>query len=155
VARIAITDQEVSRILADQKTVREDVKWQPKGHYHWVGCELPVENNLRVTLRLHLSANLVDRSKYSFSLVASRAYRIVSFDAGSSHINRHTNDQKWRSEHHKHLWTEICRDSYAYTPSDIDTRNLEQAFRSFCREISVSFQGSIEPLPSLQDKLKF
>jgi len=154
-ARVAVTEQEVSRILSAPKVVAEDVKWQPKAHGHWVGCELTVENQLRLTLHVYANANLMDRGKYSFALILSRNYRIASFEAGSSHANRHTDEEKWLGKAHKHQWTEQCRDSFAYTPTDIDTQSLETAFRLFCKEIGVDFRGEIEELPAIQTMLKF
>lgn len=154
-ARVAVTEQEVSRILSAPKVVPEDVKWEPKAHHHWVGCELTVENQLRLTLHIYANANLVDRSKYSFALILSRNYRIASFESGSSHANRHTDKEKWLGEAHKHRWTELCRDSFAYTPTDMDARSLESAFRSFCREIEVDFRGQVEQLPAVQTNLGF
>lgn len=154
-ARVALTEQQVARILAAPKAVKEDVKWEAKGHLYWVACELLVENQLKVTLHLHINANLVDREKYSFALIASHAYRVAGFDAGGSHVNRHTDENQWRGQSHKHRWTDVCRDSFAYTPSDIDTRSLEAAFRSFCKEVGVGFQGKFERWPAVQNTLEF
>jgi hypothetical protein len=92
-ARVAVTEQEVDRILQASKTVTEDVAWQPKAHHYWVGCELTVQSQLRLTLHVYVNANLIDRSKYSFALILSRNYRIASFESGSSHANRHTDKE--------------------------------------------------------------
>ena len=154
-ARVAVTEEEVARILQSPKAVSEDVKWQPKAHSLWVGCELTVENQLRLTLHIYANANLVDRAKYSFALILSRNYRIASFEAGSSHANRHTDDDRWLAAAHKHRWTELCRDSFAYTPTDIDERSLESAFRSFCKEVAIDFRGQVEQVPPLQASLGF
>lgn len=154
-ARVAVTEQEVARILQVPRVVSEDVKWQPKAHPQWVGCELTVENQLRLALHIYANANLIDRTKYSFALILSRNYRIQSFESGSSHKNRHTNEGKWLGEAHKHRWTELCRDSYAYTPTDINVESLESAFRSFCKEIGVEFRGDVENLPAVQTNLGF
>lgn len=154
-ARVAITEQQVGRILAAPKTVIEDVHWEPKGHVHWVGCELAVENQVRITLHLHLNANLQDRTKYSFALIASRGHRIAGFDSGSSHVNRHSNNERWLGQAHKHRWTEVCRDSFAYTPADVDNTSVESAFVSFCKETGIEFQGKFAPVPAVQSTLNF
>jgi hypothetical protein len=154
-ARVALTEDQVSRILGAPKVIKEDLRWTSKDHPEWVGCELNVENQLKVTLHIYANANLVDRSKYSFTLVMSRNYPIARLDAGGSHQNRHTDDGRWFGEAHKHRWTDRCRDSFAYTPTDIDTGTLESAFGSFCREIGVEFQGQVEPLPPSQTALSF
>jgi hypothetical protein len=155
VARVALTEQEVARILAARKVIREDLRWASKDHPDWVGCELNIESQMKITLHLHASANLVDRSKYSFTLVMSRNFPIARFDAGGSHHNRHTNDEQWLAHSHKHRWTDTCRDSFAYSPSDIDAGSIESAFRSFCLEIGVEFEGTFEPVPPSQAGLIF
>ncbi len=154
-ARVALTDDQIARILSAPKTVRENINWRPRGNVAWVGCEVQVENPLKVTLHIYVNANLLDRRKYGFALILSRNYRIASFESNGSHDNRHTNNEKWRSQPHKHRWTEVCRDSFAYTPKDIDTSSLESAFRSFCMEIGVDFGGTIEPLPATQKAIEF
>lgn len=154
-ARVALTNEQVARILEAQKALREDLRWNPKGGDRWVASKLDVENQMKVTLHIHANANLVDRSKYSFSLILSSSYRIASFDAGSSHVNRHTDSSRWLGQAHKHRWTELCRDSFAYTPTDIDQITLESAFRSFCKEIGVDFQGNVEALPAIQQAIQF
>jgi hypothetical protein len=154
-ARVALTEDQIARILAAPKIVREDIRWGSKDHPDWVGCELAVENQLKVTLHVHASANLIDRSKYSFTLVMSGNFPIARFDAGGSHQNRHTDNERWVGQAHKHRWTDVCRDSFAYTPSDIDTSTMESAFRSSCEEIGVEFQGVVEPLPPSQTVLSF
>jgi hypothetical protein len=85
----------------------------------------------------------------------SRNFPISRFDAGGSHQNRHTNNERWLDQGHKHRWTDLCRDSFAYTPSDIDTSSIASAFRSFCKEIGVEFEGKVEPLPPSQTALTF
>jgi hypothetical protein len=66
-ARVALTEGEVARILAAPKAAKEDVRWTSKEHPDWVGCELSVENQLKITLHIHANANLIDRAKYSFT----------------------------------------------------------------------------------------
>lgn len=154
-ARVALTEEQARRILESPKAASEDVRWVPRGTSCWVGCRLNVENQLKVTLHIHANANLIDRAKYSFSLILSNSYRIASFDAGASHINRHSDSNRWLGQPHKHRWTENCRDSFAYTPTDIDHSTLESAFRSFCREIGVDFTGTVEPLPATQQSMGF
>lgn len=154
-ARVALTEEQVAQILAASKSVTQDLEWGSKGGQFWAACKLEVENQLKVTLHIHANANLIDRSKYSFSLILSNSYRIASFDAGASHVNRHTDSGKWLGQPHKHRWTEVCRDSFAYTPSDIDEANIETAFRSFCTEIGVDFAGKFQAVPSTQTFIQF
>lgn len=154
-ARVALTEEQVARILTAPKSLTQDLEWASKGGEFWVACKLEVENQLKITLHIHANANLVDRSKYSFSLILSNSYRIASFDAGGSHVNRHTNSEKWLGQPHKHRWTEVCRDSFGYTPSDIDESNIETAFRSFCKEIGVDFAGRFQSVSSTQTLIQF
>ena len=48
-ARVALTNQEVARILAAPKAISQDINWQPKART-WVASELVVENQMRLTL---------------------------------------------------------------------------------------------------------
>jgi uncharacterized protein DUF6978 len=154
-ARVALTDQQITTILAAPKTVNEDLKWRTRPNASWAGCTLAVENDLKMTVQLNANVNLVDRSKYSFALIVSGSYRVAGFDAGGSHVNRHTDNNKWVSASHKHRWTERCRDSFAYTPADIDESSVETAFRSFCNEVGVEFHGSVDSVPVTQTAMDF
>ena len=70
-ARVALTDREVARIIAAPKVVLEDVKWQPKGR-DWVSCELRVENEIKVTLEIYANASLTDRRNIPFLSSSAR-----------------------------------------------------------------------------------
>jgi hypothetical protein len=91
-ARVALTEDQIGRVLVAPKIIREDLRWVSKDHPDWACCELNVENQLKVTMHVHANANLIERSKYSFTLVMSRNFPIARFDAGGSHGNRHTNN---------------------------------------------------------------
>ena len=98
--RVALTEEQVARILAAPKTVNDDIRWRSKGNAMWAGCTVPVINELKQTLQLNANANLVDRTKYSFSLIASNSYRVAGFDANGSHKNTHRNTEKWLARSH-------------------------------------------------------
>lgn len=151
--RIALTEKEAQRILQATKIIRENVVWQLDNNASWAKCSLNVENKLRVNLKMYLNCNNEERSFFSFSLILSNAYCIKRLDVNGSHKNRHADKNLWQGETHKHEWTDICRDSYAYTPDDISGKDIEVIFRQFCNECKVDFQGEFGRVPPQQISL--
>lgn len=150
-ARIPLTEQEAERILQDRKRITEDVQWRKadEGEF-WLKCELDVENSLKANLKLHLNWNVEEPSLFSFSLILSNAYRIRGLDFNGSHMNRHSDTTRWMAETHKHKWTDLCRDSFAYTPRDITADGIQEVFRQFCAECNIQFSGRFSSAPPRQ-----
>jgi len=67
-----------------------------------------------------------------------------------SHTNKHTDTNKWKNKTHKHRWTDVCHESWAYTPTDVKTSTLKEAFNSFCKECNIDFKGEFRALPGRQ-----
>src|SRR5205823_2862628 len=109
-----------------------------------------VENSLKANLKLCLNWNTEEPSLFSFSLILSNAYRIRGLDFNGSHKNRHTDATRWLAETHKHKWTDLCRDSFAYTPRDITAEHIEEVFRQFCAECNIEFTGRFASAPPRQ-----
>ncbi len=149
-ARIPLTGEEADRIIQVQKQISQDVQWRQDINESWVKCELEVENTMKVNLKLHLNQNSYEPSLFSFSLILNNAYRIRGLDFNGSHKNRHMDDRQWHAETHKHKWTDRCRDSFAYTPTDITANILEEVFRQFCSECSIEFSGRFRSPPPRQ-----
>jgi len=152
-ARIPLTDAEVEKILQTPKLIQEDVQWYLDANQSWAKCELNVENQLKLNLRLYLNWNTEEQSMFSFSLILSNAYRIAGLDFNGSHKNRHTDNSAWRGETHKHKWTERCRDSWAYTPEDTMDGSIENVLNAFCKECHIEFKGKFTTLPSKEGAL--
>lgn len=154
-ARIPLTEAEADRIVQAMKRIRQDMQWY-KAHPNesWLKCELEVENDLHVNLKLNLNWNVEIPSLFSFSLILSNAYPIRRLDLNKSHKNRHTDNALWQAETHKHKWTDRCQDSFAYTPSDISGNRIEEVFTQFCTECNIEFSGRFQPLPPKQLTLR-
>src|SRR2546428_6862236 len=150
-ARIALTEQEVDRILQARKLIKEDVQWHKADQGEsWLKCELNVENSLKVNLKLFLNWNTEESTLFSFSLILSNAYRIRGLDFNGSHKNRHTDTTRWLFQTHKHKWTDSCRDSFAYTPQDITADLIQEVFKQFCTECNIEYEGRFSAAPPRQ-----
>jgi len=147
-ARIPLTEIEVNKILSSPKDIIENIDWIPSGSWH--KCELNVGNKLKVDLKLFINVNSRIPALYSLSLILSNCYRIAGLDVNGSHTNKHTDRNKWKNETHKHRWTDVCRDSWAYTATDIVTLSIEEAFSTFCKECNINFRGNFRTLPPKQ-----
>lgn len=154
-ARILLTEQEVQRIIVANKRINGDVEWQYRPNEGYAKCQLPVVNTLAVNLKMVANVNMEEQIIYSFSLILSNAYRIRGLDVSGSHKNKHTNNSEWRGTTHKHRWSDSCRESFAYTPEEnILPQNIENAFRTFCKECNIDFEGRVKTLPPKQLSMK-
>jgi len=147
-ARISLTEMQVNNILKSPKDITEDINWITLGSWH--KCELNVRNRLKVDLKLFINVNSKIPSLYSLSLILNNRYRIVGLDVNGSHTNKHTDTNKWKNKTHKHRWTDVCHESWAYTPTDVKTSTLKEAFNSFCKECNIDFKGEFRTLPGRQ-----
>ncbi len=154
-ARIALTMHVADSIIRDSKRISETVRWSHTDeHSYWAKCEVMVENNQRLNLKMYINLNLEEQSLFSFSLILNNAFRIRGLDFNGSHGNKHTNSEKWQGETHKHIWTDQCRDSHAYTPTDITTDAIKDVFLQFCEECNIVFSGDFQPPPCRQTTLE-
>lgn len=154
-ARILLTEQEVERIIGANKRIHGDMEWQYRENEGYAKCQLSVANTLGVNLKMVANVNMEESSIYSFSLILSNAYRIRGLDVSGSHRNKHTNNSEWRGTTHKHRWSDRCRESFAYTPKEsILPQNIEKAFRTFCQECNIDFEGTVRTLPPKQLSMK-
>lgn len=152
-ARTPLTEAEASGIMQASKTVIQDIDWERKPNEGWFKSEVEVKNRLRLNLKLRLNINAKDYNLYSFTLILNNAFPIARLDAKGSHKNRHTDSNDWKGKTHKHKWTNLCRDGWAYSPSDIDERTIESSFISFCGECGINFEGQFNKIPPRQVSL--
>ena len=152
-AKIPLTEKDIDNILKSPKVIKENVQWHLDPNHAWAKCELKVENKLKVDLRLYLNWNIEVLSLFSFSLILSRAYRISGLDYKGSHKNTHTDNNIWQGESHIHIWTEKCRNTWAFTPENISNGKIEDIFKLFCEKYNIDFKGRFYSLPSIQEPL--
>lgn len=148
--RTPLTENEAGRLIAARKSVREDLAWAYNPNEGWAKAEMRVANDLGVDLRVYATVNMKESTKFSFSLILSRNFRILGLDVNGAHVNKHTDRQEWRPGTHKQRWTDRCRDRFAYTPEEEISQDIEEAFRQFCAECNIHFQGQVRPLPPRQ-----
>ena len=152
-AKISLTQIEVDNILKLHKIIKDNVQWYLDPNYSWAKCELKVESKLKLDLKLYLNWNTEVLSLFSFSFILSHAYRIAGLDFKGSHKNTHMDNNSWKGESHIHIWTEKCRDTWAFTPEDINNGNIEEIFRIFCNKYNIEFKGKFYSLPPIQESL--
>lgn len=149
-ARVPLTESEADRIMHATKTIPGDLAWNYDSSEAWAKSELKVINTLGMDLRIFANVNMNEPSLFTFALIANRAFRIRGLCVNRGHQNKHTNDEVWHPGTHKHRWTDICRDRFAYTPDERISGEIEEAFRQFCVECNVSFDGRVGPIPDRQ-----
>lgn len=148
--RIPLTEREANRLIAASKSIRDDLAWANNPNESWAKSEMRVVNDLGVDLRVYANVNLKEPSRFSFSLILSRNFRILGLDVDGGHVNKHTNREEWRPGTHKQRWTDRCRDRFAFTPEEEISKDIEVAFGQFCGECNIHFQGQVRPLPARQ-----
>jgi hypothetical protein len=150
---ILLTELEVDRIITAPKSIRGNLVWTYNQREGWAKSELRIANDLAVDLRVYANVNMKEPSLFTFALSVSRAFRIRGLCVNRGHENKHTNREAWRPGTHMHRWTDRCRDRFAYTPKEEISEDLEEAFREFCTECNIDFQGQVQPLPAWQLRL--
>ena len=149
-ARIPLTEDEADRLVAAPKTISGDLVWSHDVDRGWAKSELKVASELGVDLRVYSNINMKEPSLFSFALLVNRVFRIRGLCINRGHVNKHTNNEKWWPGTHKHRWTDRCRDRFAYTPAESISSDVGEAFRQFCTECAITFDGQIRPLPPRQ-----
>lgn len=147
---LPLTEEEVDRVIAAEKSIDDDLNWrydQEAGGF--AKCELRVANALNMDLRVHVTVNLRDPSRFSFNLSVSRAFAIRRLCANRVHRNKHTDTRRLATTH-VHHWTNKCRDRWARDPESEVPEDIRMAFEQFCKECNIAFAGKVSGLPALQ-----
>lgn len=154
-ARTPLTAQTVDGIISASKSIQGDVMWAYRPIEGYTKCQIAVNNELGLNLKIYGNLNMEETSIFSFSLILNNAYRIRGLDVNGSHGNKHTDRNEWRSKTHKHKWSDHCREAFAYTPEDIfNPKDIEQAFKTFCQECNIDFKGVVKTIPPKQIGMK-
>jgi hypothetical protein len=139
-------------------------KLSVQGHYHWkrtankswTRIDVPVvieDKDIKdVSLRISVSVSS-ETGKSDFALIWNGNICVRRLCVNGSHTNKHTNAERWIRRTHKHRWTDICMDRFAYTPTDITAVDLHGHFAQFCAECGISCSATLAPLPVTQGGL--
>lgn len=147
---IPVTESEAGRLIAARKSIRDDLAWTYIPNEMWAKAEVRVANDMGVDLRLYANVNMKEPTRFSYSLVLSMNFRILGLDVNGAHVNKHTKRDEWRPGTHMQRWTDRCRHRFAYTPEEQISEDFEEAFRQFCGESNIDFQGQVRSLPARQ-----
>lgn len=98
-------------------------------------------------MRIAVTASCLDSSRYTFALLWNKCIRVRALCIGGSHTNKHTNDERWFHKTHKHKWSDMCQERFAYSPTDITAADLQMRFVQFCAECGIACKAAIGPLP--------
>lgn len=146
-ARLPITEAECTRILSLPKRITDDIVWSKKTNKSWASSKVPVDSELKGKLEIIITVNMDEPSKFSITLLLNSTHRICGLDMRGSHHNKCSDQSRWDGKMHKHSWRDDCPGGHAYTPSDINVKDIGDVFKQFCRECNISFKGNVNPLP--------
>lgn len=125
-----------------QKVIEGDIHWQPHATA-LPAAEFIAEVNWDGPFQLMLAGwfNSVSH-KLSFALIVRGAGRVYGLDIGRSHTNPQGESV---GEVHKHRWTAVHGDRWAYVPADItaDWSAPIIAWREFCVEANIRHMGTM------------
>jgi hypothetical protein len=128
--------------------------WEAKNNGSWVIVRIPVSRPESVVGELRIVVNIsrIDPNKRDFTLLFD-CHRVRALCIGGNHENRHTNNERWIRQIHKHKWSDICGDRFAYTPTDITAIDLQGEFAQLCAECSIACNVILAPLPLRQEEI--
>jgi hypothetical protein len=143
-----VLQADVDELLASgELSVSGHYSWREASNKAWIKIDIPVWSEARHNLKICLSLNREEPSLYSFALIFNNAFRVRAVDFNGSHTNKHTDNNEWIGQTHKHKWTDKCNDRFAYTPTDITSLTLEDQLKEFCNECGIDCSVTIDPLP--------
>jgi hypothetical protein len=150
-----ITEGEVENLLrTGQLSITGTHKWKIGDNKYWVRAEIPVATSARnVNLRICVSFNAEEQSRRTFALVLNHRFRIRALCVEGSHTNKHTDTARWVRATHKHRWSDVCQDRFAYTPTDITATEFQEQLEQFCAECGIAFTAELAPAPSPRKEL--
>jgi hypothetical protein len=144
-----VTDQMVAAVLdvtASKLELRVPLTWTHRATTH--RAEAAVHNAHGLPLRLGLQI-IADKPWKVTAYLMLHGTQIRRLDVNGSHRNR-TDGQVWRSQTHKHRFSEAHQDAEAYSPSDIPAvpfqnvsdEDYRQVLEAFCGECRIILGGS-------------
>jgi hypothetical protein len=156
-AKSPVSQEEVDELLNSGKlSVLGKPGWKRGAHKAWCRADIPVvvDDPLlvkKVSLRIIASIS-AGTDKRDFSLLLN-GMRIRALCINGNHTNRHTNTEHWRHRTHKHKWTNVCMDRFAYTPTDITATDIQGQFAQFCAECGIACDATLAEVPATQGDL--
>lgn len=149
----AILDDTTAAILDDTtKEIVGDIRWaEDEDHSPSVEFRAEIVSQSGYPLFVRGSHNPLAQT-VTFAMIHASSRRIYALDLGKDH---HNPDCHNVGEKHKHRWTDLHRDKYAYAAEDISepATNPLGVWRQFCTEARIRHQGVIYAPPSVQSRL--
>ena len=135
-------DFEFKNLLVAQKTLNSSINWSvDEDHSDNREFLYPLENDQERILQIRGSYNR-NIPALSFTILDKAVGRIYGLDLGRGHRNP---DKKQVGPKHKHSWTELDKDGWAYVPSDItgNASDILQVWKEFCVEFNIVHNGDM------------
>jgi hypothetical protein len=147
-----VREQDVEALLASGAlSVTGAYTWQHSSHKSWIRAMLPVtvQRQKPPTLRIVATVPLQRLTRFNFVLLWNNV-RVRGLCIEGSHTNRHTNDERWIHQTHKHRWSDVCQDRFAYTPTDITAVDAQGLLAQFCAECGIDCTATLAEVPEVQ-----
>jgi hypothetical protein len=144
-----VTDQVVAAVVdvaTSKLELRVPLTWTRRPTTY--RAEAAVHNAHGLPLRSGLQI-IIDKPWKVTAYLMLHGTQIRRLDVNGSHRNR-TDGQVWRSQTHKHVFSEAHQSAVAYTPTDIPTvpfqnvsdEDYRQVWEAFCAECGVVLGGT-------------
>ena len=144
-----LKESAIEDLLASGLSVSGRYAVRSSNHRNFLKATIPVQapDGCPFLIEMRVNVNDTIRDKASFTLVVN-GISIRRLCLNGNHGNRHTNDEVWHSRTHKHRYTDVCADRFAYTPTDITEESLNGVFRQFCGECNIACDATLADLPA-------
>lgn len=140
-------ENEVNRIMQLRKWIEPDqpIEWRKEEGYQQF--QVPVQCEEAYALRL-IGVFTPATKAYRFNLfLGSQPIRMLHVGK----VHRNPNHTRVGSQH-KHKWTDVHDEHWAYAPEDIDFSDMESAFWTFLKECAIDYDGQFRK-PVVQKRL--
>lgn len=157
--RAQVLEKDVNALLqaGGPLSVQGHHHWKRKANKSWLRVDVPVEiddNAIKKDVNLKVSISFsFETGKSDFALIWNNNICVRRLCINGSHTNSHTNTERWARQTHKHTWTDICMDRFAYTPNDITADDIHGQFVQFCAECGIACSSTLAPIPLAQGGL--
>ena len=156
--RAKVLEKDVEALLqsSGKLSVQDHHLWKRKANKSWLRADIPIlidDKSIKdLSLKICISASL-ETDKCDFVLLWNNENCVRRLCVNGSHVNKHTNTERWLRQTHKHKWTDICMDRFAYTPSDITALDIPGQLVQFCAECGIACTATLAPVPASQGEL--
>lgn len=148
------TESELAILLADlSKVVVGDIEWSvDEDHSPSVEFRVEIASSAGYPLFVRGSYNPLAQA-LTYAIIHARCRRVYALDLGKDHPNPPGGESV--GEKHKHTWTDLYKDKWAYVPSDIthSANKPIEVWKEFCAEAKISHQGVMQAPPAHQPGL--